>query len=665
MLVFGIWNNSKGYRVYNNDSGKVEITRTLQLAEKSRQTYNEVNDHQYGLSYRHTHVYSDAPDDENYDVGHINPHGYIPEDSQMEVDEAEKSTLLSNNTLLVGHDPSSYGITTMEVDDHPNGDASHSANAELLSLQEANVVVPRGRYDPDFETLISGTNNTLREHRQKALLQSTHFQQIVPHEREFEDPPQTGNRKSKRQRIAQEQANLSYESPETYKEAIEWNESQHRMEAIKSELVSLATKCTWKLTYRTLNKNIIGCKWIFTIKRDEKEKIQRYKARLVAQGFRQIPGVDFKESYSPVAIMNSIRIFLALCCHMRYEIYHLQIKEKPLWSQTSIGNLIQNNLYGVYCSTKFKRCLSDSCIFSQKDPDGYIYIALSKLFQLKELGRARFILGMELSYSSKDQVLSLSQEACINRLVYKFNQQSSAPVYNSSVVSQKLKKCSAKDPDMENRPYRSLIGSLLYVAISTGPDVGFAVCQLSRFLNNPTTEHWKAEIRVLRYLMTTSKLGFSCKNEKDKLQISAYTDSDWASNQDDRRSTSGIMVIVNTMPVMFKSRIQRNVALSSAEAEYMVMSMCSQEVLWVKTLLLELGIPVQKSVSIYVDSQSAIAMAKNDGYQSRAKYVDIRHQFIREHVKSGEIKLIYTPTKQQLADFLTKAIATKQFQELV
>ena len=145
-------------------------------------------------------------------------------------------------------------------------------------------------------------------------------------------------------------------------------------------------------------------------------------------------------------------------------------------------------------------------------------------------------------------------------------------------------KCDKKDHNMERRPYRSLIGSLLYVAMSTRPDVAFAVCQLSRFLENPSSEHWDAGIRVLRYLKTTSNFGLKCKSEKSTLKISAYSDSDWANNSDDRRSTSGIMVFVNMMPVVFKSRLQKNVALSTAEAEYMALLMCIQEVLWVKSL---------------------------------------------------------------------------------
>nr|CCA22186.1 putative polyprotein [Albugo laibachii Nc14] len=128
---------------------------------------------------------------------------------------------------------------------------------------------------------------------------------------------------------------------------------------------------------------------------------------------------------------------------------------------------------------------------------------------------------------------------------------------------------------------------------------------------------------------------------------------------------SGNMVMVNGTPVVYKSRLQKSVALSSAEAEYMVMSMCAKEILWVKQILLEMGHSIGRPIQIFGDNQSAIAIATNDAYQSRAKHIDIRHHFIREHVKFGNIKLEYIAAKLQLADFLTKAIATRHFEHLI
>ena len=183
-------------------------------------------------------------------------------------------------------------------------------------------------------------------------------------------------------------------------------------------------------------------------------------------------------------------------------------------------------------------------------------------------------------------------------------------------------------------------------------------------MEKPTQQHWKAAIRVLRYLNSTKSVGIHYGTRSTGVEITAYSDANWASNKDDRRSISGIMVMVNGAPVIFKSRTQHNVSLSTAEAEYVALSLCVQEVLWLKTLLGEMGVPMKFPVPIFEDNQGTIAIAKNEGYQSRAKHIDIRH-FIRQHVKANTIDLTYIESKNQLADFLTKPIATKQFQRLL
>uniref|UniRef100_A0AAV1UBW3 Polyprotein n=1 Tax=Peronospora matthiolae TaxID=2874970 RepID=A0AAV1UBW3_9STRA len=170
-----------------------------------------------------------------------------------------------------------------------------------------------------------------------------------------------------------------------------------------------------------------------------------------------------------------------------------------------------------------------------------------------------------------------------------------------------------------------------------------------------------AAIRVLRYLKMSKDKGICFEGISDDLQLSAYTDTDWASNKDNRRSTSGVLVMINGAPVIFKSKMQQSVAFSTAEAEYMVLSLCAQRVLWTKSLLKEMQVQINYAIPIYEYNKSAIAIATNDGYQSRAKHITIRYHFVREQVKDKIIVLQYTETKPQLADFLTKPISTKKF----
>ena len=226
--------------------------------------------------------------------------------------------------------------------------------------------------------------------------------------------------------------------------------------------------------------------------------------------------------------------------------------------------------------------------------------------------------------------MKVSHGACIRRMVEKFNQVNAKSVFNPNVPGLCLTKSDEKDLRMENRPYRSLVGSLLYIATGARPDIAFTVCQLSRHLEQPSEQHWNAAIRVLRYLKSTAMKGICYEAMPGNIEVSAYSDADWARDKETRRSTSGIMVMINNSPVIFKSKVQQSVALSTAEAEYIAISLCIQEVMWVKSLLSELKVRIDDSVVMHEDNQSAIAIANNDGYQSRAKHIDIRYHFVRE-----------------------------------
>ena len=166
-------------------------------------------------------------------------------------------------------------------------------------------------------------------------------------------------------------------------------------------------------------------------------------------------------------------------------------------------------------------------------------------------------------------------------------------------------------------------------------------------------------------MKSTCDMGIHYTGSDKHLCVCAYSDADWANNKEFRRSVSGIMVVINGAPFIIKSKIQQSVALSTAEEEYIALSLCMQEVLRLKSLLCELKSKILQKIKIYEDNQSAIAIAKNDGYQSREKHIDIRYHFIRDHIKDENIVIEYIDSKNQLADFLTKPISTKQFQDWI
>ncbi|KAG3120244.1 hypothetical protein PI125_g1340 [Phytophthora idaei] len=180
----------------------------------------------------------------------------------------------------------------------------------------------------------------------------------------------------------------------------------------------------------------------------------------------------------------------------------------------------------------------------------------------------------------------------------------------------------------------------MYTTTCTGPDIAYVVTQLSRFLENPGLQHWKAAVRVLRYLKSTHEHGIVYQRGSGEVTAQAYTDADWGSNIDDRRSVSGVMIMIGNAPEVFKSKFQRTVALSSAEAECMALTLCTQEVLWTRAMLKDMGHEQVGATRVWEDNQGAIALASNAGYHARTKHMDIRHHFIRENMERRTLKAL-------------------------
>ena len=281
----------------------------------------------------------------------------------------------------------------------------------------------------------------------------------------------------------------------------------------------------------------------------------RYKARLVAQGFKQKFGIDFFETYSPVANMNSIRVVLAVCAAYSYvmeqldadtaflnsglvELVHMDVPfgvknakgmmcklKKAIYGLKQAASAWNKTIRRVFLKNGFKSCGADQCVYVKLTRNGFVYVclddmiiaaktseeirevkmALKNAFKMKELGKVRFILGMEIDPDKIAKTLMIKQTRHIDDVVKRFNQQNAKAVENPCASDMKLSKLLSpatkeERAEMKSRPYRSLIGCLMYITTCTRPDIAFVVTQLSRFLENPGTQHWKAAIRVLRYL---------------------------------------------------------------------------------------------------------------------------------------------------------------------
>ncbi|GBL60415.1 Retrovirus-related Pol polyprotein from transposon TNT 1-94 [Araneus ventricosus] len=288
----------------------------------------------------------------------------------------------------------------------------------------------------------------------------------------------------------------------------------------------------------------------------------------------------------------------------------------------------------------------------QKHPD-YVYKLQRSLYGLKQA-------GIEFSQNVKNGQITMSQSKYIENVLEKFNMQDAKTVKtpldpNVKLTKEMCPKTEAEKAEMSLYPYRSLIGSLMYLAICTRPDICHSVSYLSQFNENPGMPHWTAAKRVLKYLKGTKNRGLTFRPTKKPLV--GYADADWASDITNRKSYSGCVLKFADGAISWESKKQHCVALSSTEAEYIALSECAKEIVYLRRFLNELYESVDETPTVvFSDSQAAQKLVQNPIFHSRTKHIDIRCHYIREVCECGEIKINYIPTDKMAADILTKTL---------
>jgi hypothetical protein len=506
--------------------------------------------------------------------------------------------------------------------------------------------------------------------------------------------------------------------PSSYKEAMKSPDATKWKGAADEEYNSLLGNGTWTVCKLPPGANAIGSRWVFKTKRDETGEIVRYKARFVAQGFSQVPGQDYLETYAPVAKLSSIRTVLSIAAAkglvlrqadvvtaflqspVTEEIY---VKQPEGYEQYGPNGeelvcRLHKSLYGLKQSPRnwhhvfdkwlkeygLKPCDADPCVYVLIYPSGEMLIltvyvddvvvaggnpeiverflrAMAGKFDIKDLGQLKWLLGMDVKITelaaaekSKKRAIEIEihQTAYIDRVAEHYGM---AKCKSASTPAEGiLPRYDHGKPDSE---YRSLVGSLMYAAMVTRPDIAYAVQALARHLNAPGPEHWVAAKRVLRYLRGTRDLGIKYGPDgSSHVVLHGYADADWAGDPYTRRSTTGYVFMISGGCVSWMSKLQPTVALSSAEAEYMAVCAAVQEAIHMRSLLRDLGCQQDQPTIIFEDNQGCIALSENPVHHKRTKHIEIRYHFTRERVESGEVVLKYVATEHQLADMLTKAL---------
>ena len=508
------------------------------------------------------------------------------------------------------------------------------------------------------------------------------------------------------------------EEPSCFHEALESNQWESWNSGMKDEMESLLKNETWEIVDRPDKQKVISSRWLYKKKPGiPGVEPERFKARLVARGFTQRKGIDYDEVFAPVVKHISIRILMSVVVKDDLELEQMDVKtaflhgeiDQPLYMEQPEGYvhdenkdqvcLLKRALYGLKQAPRqwnrkfnafmidhgFVRSGHDSCVYVKEVSSGeYVYLLiyvhdmliaaksvaeinkikkdLSEGFEMKDMGAASRILGIDISRNRSEGTLELSQSGYLNRVLDRFHMSEAKGVSTPMGAHFKLASVTSEEEcvDTEKVPYASAIGSIMYAMVGTRPDVAQAIGVLSRFMGNPGKVHWTAVKWLLRYLKNSSDLKLVYTQGKD-LQVQGYSDSDYAADLDRRRSTTGYVFTVGGNTMSWKSNLQSIVALSTTEAEYVALTEAVKEALWIKGLLSDMGIEQQKAL-VWSDSQSAISLSKNNSFHERTKHIAIKYYFIRDVIEEGDVEVLKIHTSRNPADMLTKCIPMQKFE---
>ncbi|GJY71310.1 putative ribonuclease H-like domain-containing protein [Tanacetum coccineum] len=485
------------------------------------------------------------------------------------------------------------------------------------------------------------------------------------------------------------------------------------VDAMQEEMQQFKFQNVWILVDLPEGKYAIGTKWILKNKRDARGIVVRNKARLVAQGHRQEEGIDYDEVFAPVARIEAIRLFLAFASYMGFMVYQMDVKSAFLYGSideevyvTQPKGFVDPQypkkvykvvkaLYGLHQAPRawyatlstfllkhgYRRGTIDKTLFLKKHKrdiilvqvyvDDIIFGSTKKAwcdefealmkgeFEMSAMGELIFFLGLQVQ--QRPDGIFIGQDKYVQEILKKFDLES---VRTATTPYEAPKPKSKNEPDnpVNVHLYRSMIGSLMYLTASR-PDIMFAVSACSRNQVTPTTSNLEAVKKIFKYLKGQPKLGLWYPRESPFV-LEAYSDSDYAGANKDRKSTTGGCQFLGRRLISWQCKKQTIVATSSTEAEYVAAANCCGQVLWIQNQLLDYGYNFMNT-KIFIDNQSTICIVKNPVFHQRTKHIEIRHHFIRDANEKKLIQVLKIHTDDNVADLLTKAFDGPRFNHLV
>nr|GEY44263.1 retrovirus-related Pol polyprotein from transposon TNT 1-94 [Tanacetum cinerariifolium] len=485
------------------------------------------------------------------------------------------------------------------------------------------------------------------------------------------------------------------------------------IKSMQEELLQFKRLDVWVLVPAPDNISPLTFKCLFKNKHDKEQTVIRNKSRLVVRGYRQDEGIDLEESFASVARMEAIRIFLAYAAHKSFYMLQMDVKtaflhgslkkdvyvcqpegfidadhpghvyklKKALyglkqapraWYDELSTFLLHNHFFkGTIDPTLFIRRFYDDILVIQVYVDDIIfgsthprYIQLfsdlmKSRFKMSMMGEMTFFLGLQVNQSTCS--IFINQSKYVLEILKKYGMESYDPVGTPMEIKDKLD-LHQNGTSVDATKYRSMIGALMYLT-SSRSDIIHATCLCARYQAKPTEKHLKEVKKIFHYLQGTVNTGLWYTKDSG-FELTRFLDADYAGCKDTFKSTFVGAQFLGEKLVSWSSKKQDYTALSTTEAEYVSLSACCAQVLWMRTQLTDYGFHFNK-IPIYFDSKSAITISCNPVQHSRTKHIDVRYHFIKEHVEKGMIELYLVKTDYQLADLFTKALPAYRFNYLV
>ncbi|KAF1327473.1 Integrase catalytic core protein, partial [Globisporangium splendens] len=499
--------------------------------------------------------------------------------------------------------------------------------------------------------------------------------------------------------------------PRNYREAMRSLQMIEWKRAMDEEMNALRAKQVLEPIDRIPEeKHAISSRWVLSVKTDNEGYIEKYKARLVARGFKQIMGVDFHETFSPVARISSFRLLLALATHLNlklwqadintaylnaelHEVQYLQgiegfpgpnayVVRKALYGLRQSGREWNSEINKWFVENKFKRCRTEPCLYVF-DMDGILALVLvyvddlicatnyeafkTDLFKkldnkygIKDLGKLHQYLAIQVEQNEKS--ITIHQEQYAKTILERFGFDSGSnstriPMEATAKYTSNTKP--KEESEREKFAYREAIGALMYLVTCTRPDMTYAVGQLSRFVENPSEQHVGGVKKILRYLIGTKRKGITYHRGETidlGIHVHGFADSDWAGDLETRKSTTGFVFTLSGGAVSWTSRRQTITAQSTAEAEYVAACEACMEGKTLLNLLREIKPDEESELIIGVDNHSSYIMATDPTFSRKTRHIEMKWHYVREQVENGHVRLWKVKSAENPADLFTKPL---------